>query len=200
MKSDLTIRSVLSGSAIIVVLSALTIWLGVAISATQAKVGWRVFSGTLAGIVAVWVFLIWIYARVIRGSLQEQVEEVNRVLRSIERSAVTATDNLSWLLTLEQLVEIEQNIDAAEIWLISPDLAEDDDPNDPIVSPFVSPVALNLKRGLRYVFFIPDTPAMHAKADQVRAIHGNHRNLRVRFLESDFFFLVKDFDFVIYDR
>jgi len=97
----------------------------------------------------------------------------------------------------EDLAKFEEKIDCSEIWLVSYDLKTEFD--DGL---YRNIVINNLQRNIKYKYFVAKTPGITVKIDNevVNKLPAECRpNFEYILLESEFFFLVDNIDFVIYD-
>lgn len=172
-----------------VLATILTLILGVLFSEIQDKIGWLPFLFALIIIFAIFLLAMYIVAKYIYPSSIDLLESIKALLeRYVERGAIT------WIMSTEQLAEHEKNINVDEIWLTTVNLA-DDIPG----SPFYEVVKNNLKKGKRYIYFIPKKLEAEARGRQLLAHYNYPPNLHIVYLSDDFFFLVPSLDFVIYD-
>ncbi len=108
---------------------------------------------------------------------------------------------IEWLLTTEQMVEVEEKTEAPEIWVVSPDILEDlPTEKEEHGGHFCEVVKKNLSKGTKYKYFMPDTEGMKTKARELKAFHKDSDKLSVELLrEGWFFFMVAGLDVTIYD-
>ncbi len=106
---------------------------------------------------------------------------------------------LDWVLTTAEMVNYEKNIKITkipEVWVISSDLSYDLPP----VGDFCEVVARNIKKNIRYTYFIPESEQMKAQAEQLEKYHNNSKALSIKLLDKDsFFFLIAGLDVTIYN-
>ena len=183
-------RDVLKSAVWIPVLvAALALALGLMISSLQSERGWWPFLGAL--LITVLIFFIALHiilAKVCPMSLDLMHDLKAQIDRYISR------DTITWLIDNEQMAQFEENSDLEEIWLITSDLSEDI-PG----AVFFDVVHQNLKRGVRYRYFIPRSLEAEARAKQLIENHGSVGNITIVPLSDDFFWLVPRLDFAIYD-
>lgn len=173
----------------VIAMSALTVALSVILSEIQTKVGWLVLFLALGTVLACFAIATWLVTRQVTGAVLGIGDDL---CRAVERSS--GAKEISWLVTTDELVEVERSKAVAEIWLISSDLAEDS-----IGGPFQKVVSAKLKAGVRYRYFVPDRPEMQARMAQLQASNRATERLTVTYLSKEFFFLVPEFDLAIYD-
>lgn len=166
-------------------LTVLTIGLGVAISEIQNKIGWLNLTAALISVALFYWSTIWLLGKPLAKILLELKEELIQ-----QRSP----NNFSWLLDTAQLASYERTVKTKEIWLITSDLL--DDSSD---GPFHEVVRENLKRKIKHVYFFPDTPENRARADTIHQSQQKNPLLRFVYLPSNFFLLVPKLDVVIYN-
>ena len=65
---------------------------------------------------------------------------------------------------------------------------------------FSEVVGENLRRGVKYTYFLRGDNLCRGQFDTLRAGNGRYgRDIKVHYLSDDFFFLVDDFDIIIYN-
>lgn len=175
----------------VVVITVLTVLFSVVLAEFQTKFGYPTMIVSLLTVLILYSLTSFLAFHSIGRRISGDVRET---LAVIEARQAPVPEALSWLIATEQLVAFESQTKAREIWLISPDLSE-----DIIDAPFSRVVRENLARGIEYHFFIPDTAVMRSRAEQLRRRHNQSMLVHVSFLSDEFFFLVQDFDFVIYN-
>lgn len=186
MQSDATQIRTLSRDIIFgMVVAVLTAILGVILSQVQTSVGWKPLLVSLGVVLLVFSVIVATFQRPL-------IRTVARSLKAIERS----TRRYPWLRSLSDIVDFETGVGAAEIWLISGDLAEDS-----MGGPFEKIVAKNMRAGTKYTYFLPSSPEARARLEGLRRTYGeiHKRQLVVRWLPDSFFFLVPKLDIVIYN-
>ena len=106
---------------------------------------------------------------------------------------------LDWVLTTTEMVNFEKNIKITkipEVWVISSDLSYDLPP----IGDFCEAVARNIKKNIRYTYFVPESEQMKAQAEQLEKYHNNSKALSIKLLDKDsFFFLIAGLDVTIYN-
>lgn len=173
---------------VVIIVTFLTILLGILLSELQTKVGWLILSVSLITVLA--IFLIVTYF-VVRPIFSISVSLVQGIQNTLDK--YIGSEKIGWIRTTPQLVTYETHTNASEIWLIT-DLSE-----DYIGAPFQEVVSQNLKKGICYTYFIPDKHEIHSRTEQLTKHNNNSPNLKFVYLNDDFFFLVPKFDFAIYD-
>lgn len=193
MKSDTRIKSWLTDQAWVAILvTFFTVVLGIVISEIQNRVGWVTLAISLVTVIGIYSIITWLHLKYVFSiSLRLSYDIQEKIDNYIELDRV---EKKGWILTVPQLVEFEKNTGAPEIWLISGDLVE-----DVVGEPFFDAVTQNLARGIRYRYFVPDRPEIHSRVSQIEKQRKTSERVQVTYLSSDFFFLVPDLDFVIYN-
>jgi hypothetical protein len=173
-----------------IVITVLTIVLGLLFSELQTKLGWLTLLISIIIIFSIIFVVLWLSFK--------NVLSVNQQLASnIDSSYKQLIDKyqLGWLFSSQQLYEIEATLSDIEIWLVTADLGE-----DKIGGFFQNCVTDNLNKGnVVYHYFVPDRLDIKAKVEQLKCHNQNSPNLKFTFLNDDFFFLVPKFDFSIYN-
>lgn len=103
------------------------------------------------------------------------------------------------ITTDKKLAEIEKNIECEEIWVISNDLSTEIEGGL-----YADIVSHNLARGIKYKFFVANSPLVPMRIEQLKEKHykiaaENAKNIEYYILKNDFFFIVTGLDFTIYD-
>lgn len=173
----------------VLIVTCLTIVLGIVLSELQAKMGWAMLLVSLSSIFALFMIVIWLVVRPVLSMATGIGDQIQETLEKY-----VSPEKVNWLLTTLQLADYERRTKAPEIWLITSDLSE-----DIIGEPFNAVVSEKLKNGVRYRYFVPNTLEIRARVGQMVRSHGNVESLKVTYLSDEFFFLVPRFDFVIYD-
>lgn len=184
------IGELLTSQAILaIIIVTLTLGLTLILNEVQPKTGWKLLFVSLAFIVLIYSFLLWIFAKYLYVASHNIAQRVQATL-----DKYIGCDKIGWIITTEQMAEHEKSCSVSEIWLVSSDMSED-------VSggPFQDIVVANIKRGIKYRYFVPDKAEMRARIEQLRKNNNNSKNLSVSFLNDDFFFLVPRLDFAIYN-
>ncbi len=115
-------------------------------------------------------------------------------MKKVSGTTEKKMEKTEWVFTVSQIELIEKETDAPEIWVISSDLKD-----DAAGGSFQKIVSANLKRGISYRFFVPDSSVIKRGIETLVAHNKKAENLKVTFLNEDYFFLVPVFDFVIYN-
>lgn len=187
--SPKTKQLIMSQAILGIIIVALTLALTLLLNEVQPKMGWKLLFMSLAVIVSIYSFLLWLFVKYLYEASHITAQKVQGTL-----DKYIGCDKIGWIITTPQMAEYEQSCAVPEIWLISSDMSED-------VSggPFQDIVGTNIKRGIIYRYFVPNKPEMHARIEQLRKNNAYSVNLKVSFLNDDFFFLVPRLDFAIYN-
>lgn len=172
-----------------IVFAILALGLSVVFAEVQNQIGWRsLFAACMICLISFFLAITVLIRNVYPVSVDILEKLKSQVDRYVDKGA------LNWIMTSKQLADFEQSTDAKEIWLVSSDLAEDIPGGQ-----FFTVVEANLKRGIRYRYFIPKALETQARARQLLACLGSSGDFKFRYLSDDFFFLVPHFDIAIYD-
>jgi hypothetical protein len=172
-----------------VLLAVLTLALGIILSEVKGRIGWYTLIEALGLCLVIYCLAQWMTIRTVCPISRDVVDDLKRRIdQYVEKGAYT------WILTNGQLIELERRVDVDEIWLVTSDVMADI-PG----SPFFDVVHANLARGIRYHYFVPDSLAADARAQQLIENHRGQGDIRVTKLSEDFFFLGPRLDFAIYD-
>jgi hypothetical protein len=99
-----------------------------------------------------------------------------------------------WVMTIGEVEKMESETAAPEIWVVTSDLKDDAEGGS-----FQQIVSRNIKRGILYRFFVPDTPEMRKATGAMLAFKKKSENLKITELSQDYFFLVPVFDLALYN-
>lgn len=182
-------RWVINQGSVVVVVTFLTVLLAIMLNKVQAQVGWLILLTSLAFILIVFGLITWLIVRYVFKVSIDLSDDIRATL-----DKYIGAEKISWLMTTPQLVRFESKARCSDIWLFSADVS-----TDCVGSAFQKVVSENLKRGIRYHYFVPDTPAVRARIEQLFRYNKNNPNLKVAYLDDSFFFLVPRFDFAIYN-
>jgi len=172
-----------------VIVTVLTLGLGIVFSPVQSTVGWLPLLVALGICLAIFFLTAHVLlARVKPVSLDMLGQITKQLDRYVEKGAFT------WTLTSEQLADFEGKPNINEVWLVTCDLAEDV-PGEV----FYDVVHTNLSRGIQYTYFIPKSLEAEARSRQLVQNHQGAGHVAIVYLPDDFFFLVPLLDFAIYD-
>jgi len=99
------------------------------------------------------------------------------------------------IVSEKRLAQIEMNGQYKDIWIITADLYGDT--NNTI---FESIVRENIKKNVKYTYFIPENNYItKGRSEQIMELYEYSDCLRFIELDTEFFFLVPSFDFVLYN-
>jgi len=180
---------VVKQSSVAILLTFFTILLGIILNEIQSKVGWGMLITSLVFILALFGIVIWLVVRYVFAVSIDIADEIKETL-----DKYSGIEKRSWLITGKELVRYESRCNFSEIWLISSDLS-----TDCVGGQFHKVVLKNLKKGIKYRYFVPNTPVLKVRMDQLFKYNNNHPNLKVTYIDDSFFFLVPNFDFAIYN-
>ena len=180
-------KSLLTDSAwMTVFVAALTTLSAIALSEVQSvtQIGWPGVVCALILVLGLYWIVIWQVGR-----------PLERILTDLKSDLIIQQFQAQhgWLLDVKQLAAYERNVKAREIWLITSDFS--DDLQD---GPFMKIIDHNLQKGIRYVYFFPNTPENKARAEMIHAALKSPL-LKCIHLPDNFFFLVPKLDIVIYN-
>ena len=170
-----------------IVVASLTLLLSLLLNELQAKIGWL---SLLVSLLLIFTIFIIVMALAFKNVSPVSLQLSDKIIKAL--AYYIGSDRVGWILTTEELVKFESCLKNSEVWLITSDLYE-----DCIGGPFQKCVSKNLKKDVKYRYFVPDTPTIRSKSSQIVKANNNHPNLSFIYLEDDFFFLVSKFDFGI---
>lgn len=188
-KRTAVLRSLRDNGVLLVIITVLTVVTGVILSEAQAKIGWWPLVGAVVVVLLVLLTVSVVVATPIQADVVSRLANMERLVeRAIEPRAIT------WLFETEQLAAYERVCDAPEVWLLTSDLLDDVQGGM-----FQEVVAQNLKRGIRQVYFVPNSPEVRARVETVLTYHKRHPNMRFVYVSGDLFLLSPKLDIVIYN-
>ncbi len=103
-----------------VVVTILTLVLGIAMSIAQAAVGWVPLLAALA--ISLGIFLLSFHA-VLTKVFPMSIDLVDDLRKEIQRHI--SPDTITWFMSSQQMAKYERDTSVTKIWLVSSDLAED---------------------------------------------------------------------------
>jgi hypothetical protein len=127
-----------------------------------------------------------IYKEPIEKQMELSIKDIKDKLADYKiRDGIYKEDHLAFM---------ERTGKFSEIWLISPDLLTEIDSGV-----YAGVVRANLKKGTKYRYFVPHTIINEIRIKTFQTICQNDKNLEIYYLSDEFFFLVPDVDFAIYE-
>ena len=128
-----------------VVSAALTLILGIILSVVRVEIGWV----PLIAATAICLGIFWLAMHAISLSIYPtSIALLNDLKSHIDQ--YTAKDSVNWIISSKRMAQLEESDAQNEVWLVTSDLSEDI-PG----ALFFNVVHKNLKKGVRYVYFIP---------------------------------------------
>lgn len=100
--------------------------------------------------------------------------------------------NAIGIIPEHELAEMEATKWFEEIWVVSNDLSAE-------VGAYEDIVPKNLERGIKYKFFYQNTPQNGIRVEQIKRKNNYSPNAEYYCLKNDFFFIVANLDFTIYN-
>jgi len=167
------------------VISGLTVGMGLILSEFQSRLGWVPLATALATTLVIFGIATFLIERPLEARIVGHLEEVAKLHRS---------GSINWLRDTNQLADYERQCGSSEIWLFTADLL-DDSPE----GPFAEVVREKLTKGTRYVYFVPDRPEIRARVQVLQNRYPSTARPEFVYLPDNFFFLVPHLDIVIYD-
>jgi hypothetical protein len=167
----------------------LALGLGLVLSEVQVKIGWQPLIAAILISLFIFYLAIHLYVKAIYPTSLALLEDLKG---HIDRH--TAKDYVTWAISSKQLARFEAKVKTDQIWLVTCDLSEDI-PGEV----FFDVVHANLKRGVHYRYFIPQSLQAEARAKSLTENHKGAGKLDIVVLSDDFFFLTEQLDIAIYD-
>lgn len=103
-------------------------------------------------------------------------------------------ESLNWLYSIQKIADLESNINVPLIWVLTSDLS-----HDIIGGYFQKIVENNLKRGVKYRYFLPDNPENQGRVKSLRIYYNDNPDVSFTFLKVDFFIISNNFQVIIYN-
>lgn len=132
----------------------------------------------------------------VSSTKKEHIDFVNnlKLLTHEIHNSVNLTNASDWLMTTQQLVDLEAREAKSDVWIVTSDLEEDS-----LDGPFYKTIKSNLNRGVTYRYFLPNSNKIVSRVDRLRNSLDEFYNKTLFFhhLDDDFFFLISQFDFGI---
>lgn len=127
--------------------------------------------------------------------LQKNIHRISKEtkLQSYEKLNISAV-GIKGLYPESEIAHMEKNNYYEDIWLISHDLLTEI--NDGV---YAGAVVNNLKKGMNYTYFVPQTLEIETRIKLLKQKCNNSKRLNFYYLDEDFFFLVPNIDFSIYE-
>lgn len=98
----------------------------------------------------------------------DNIEKLNQIKVSYQE--LIPRNKLKWLYSDKQLLNVEKRkINTREIWIVSPDPS--DDTGD---SPWVKVIDNNIKDGIRYYYFSPDSDSLTGAIKGLKTVFRDH--------------------------
>lgn len=94
----------------------------------------------------------------------------------------------------QEIAQMELTTHFDYIWLVSHDLSTEIEEGA-----YSGVVSQNLKKGVKYTYFVPKSQINNHRIKIIKNKCNDNKNLRFFYLDDDFFFLVPQIDFAIYE-
>jgi hypothetical protein len=122
-------------------------------------------------------------------------EDLKGAISALDRrfDIVAVTAKAEWLVANEQLMRIERSVKCDTVWILTANLEEEID--DTLFAPII---IRNLKKGIKYRYFVPDDPILRGRAYGLKKAVGNHEGLSFDFIDDSLFRIISMQDVAIY--
>lgn len=138
--------------------------------------------------------------------IESELDEFKETLR-LELGNVAGTvekSSIKWLLDQNQINNIEKKATRdMEIWVITPDLKNDTEQENPLIRKIIRIVKQNLARGVRYTYIVPEKdPLVTAKIEKLKDIFKEYVRtgaIEIKRIDKDNFSLLGNMCFVIFN-
>lgn len=154
------------------------------------KITVMIFGGMCLFII-LFVGCCWnVYLAVMKHHIDEEIQaSVKKIRQDLNSNKL-----MDGIYREEQLAIMERTQHFDEIWLISPDFSTEIEEGV-----YSNVVKDNLKKGTKYKYFVPRTDINKHRVRIFWEACNRNKHLEIYFLTDDFFFLVPDIDFAIYE-
>lgn len=193
-----------------IVVGIVAIGLSLFLSISVRSVGYRVTFLSLAFATCVLIIDLFIIARLATGQIVDRLDagetRLSDRLDSTDQRLFARLDtsdgllqmfrsmlNADFIKTQAEVMEYEKTSVMHHVWILSSAL---DDELKPGISEVI---AANLKRGVQYLYIIPNDIVVIERVRQIKHSHGNHSRVKWFHMPTDFFDLVPPHDISIYD-
>lgn len=150
-----------TGAAIIILL--ITVLIGEIIGTFP---WWKVGISVLIGI----VIILGIVAIVLALVQTKHDDELQSIISRL--TPLVPPSTYSWLKSQVELIQVEGNVSAKDIWIISPDLSNDTNQ----AAEIQKAVKRNLKKGITYTYMLPETEEINALLPALRLLFSSYPN------------------------
>ena len=179
---------------IVILFPIISVGCSFGISYLEKSIGF--FPSILLLLIILIFFLISVYiaGKTLLHIRKDNIDEIiNKNIKNIQDKLVN-NKIMNGIYKEKALALMEKTNVHSEIWLISPDLLTEI--NNGV---YAGVVRDNLKKGTKYRYFIPHSPTNEIRVKMFQENCNNDKNLEIYYLTDDFFFLVPDVDFAIYE-
>lgn len=174
---------------VLVLVTLVTIACGAVLSKVQGAIGMmNLFSSVL--LVGSLIILSTLVTLHFARKKYEYIYKMNKKFLDEIKSEICNIPDL--LISTEELIEIELEKASSEVWVITSDLFEDG-----VDGLFFDCINQNMRRGVVYRYFVPESPAVIAKERQMKNQVCLKDMIDFRYMNDDFFYLFAKFDFGI---
>ena len=155
--------------------------LAVAFNHIYGAFGWPWLIAGILGSFSILVLYSLSVSIGVRSKYEALLEVLSRNIQALEYK-----EKPGWLYPTHQITEVEQGIEAKDIWVVSPDLE-----NDTAHADVIPIVKANAKKGIRYTYVVPDNELIDARIKELMAVFkGNLSKLQiVKVSEKEFFLM-----------
>lgn len=186
-----------------VVVPILSIILNAFVGDVQEKNGLVALIVSLIFVASLLVVLFMFHSRMIIQltenyyyfKIQKGIVDFSKELKKrleTQRDITASSKHSIGIIPEHELAEMESSQTFDEIWVISNDLSAE-------VGQYADIVPNNLKKGIKYKFFYQNTPQNTIRVEQIKRKNKYSTNAEYYCLRDDFFFIVANLDFTIYD-
>ena len=167
------------------------------VSQMEKKIG---TSGTILSLLTITFFIASIsflvsmmisstYNQTILETLDKGTSDLHKTI--LEKMGIAG---IKGIFPESDIAKMESRYNFKEIWLVSHDLLTEI--NDGV---YAGVVKANLKKGVKYKYFVPKTPTNITRVKMFKNNCRNNKKLEFFYLPDSFFFLVPELDFSIYE-
>lgn len=174
-----------------VILTGLVLLTGLLLNLLYDQIGFWSTVLALALVVALLAIVAVASNKLLVTLVVDRLSVVDDTLRVIK-----STFGKDWLVSSVELMRREGTATSSdEIWLVSSDLQEETDPDT-----YLPIVRENLRKGVHYVYFVPDNDLVRARRGHIIASHDQRYRGQIEFcvIPDEYFDLLAAHDIIIF--
>ena len=172
------------------ILTALVLFTGLLLNLLYERIGFWSTVGALSLVIVLLAIVAITANKLLVTMVVDRLGIVDDTLRVIK-----STFGKDWLVSSTELMRREATATSQEIWIVSSDLQEETD-----TETYLPIVRENLRKGLRYVYFVPDNDLVRARRSHIILSHDMQRRNQIEFcvIPDEYFDLLAAHDIIIF--